>query len=302
MELGYFKAAWGDIKNSPGWFGKVALLGLLCLVPVFGVIVLYGYAYGWAREIAWNIRMPLPERILNNGDNDSFYTRGVFAFVIALVCNLLPSFIDACLSVTVTVLAALFGVAGSSLAVFAVASALFNGLVSLAVFLFGLVLVAIKWVGIMRMSIYGRLSAGFQVRRLWAMIRHDSNGILRIFGMYLLLSIAGAVAIVLVGAVLVVAFALPSIGSLISSASSGDEVASSVFSGLGFFSRVMLVLVVCALVFAASAYEAFVELMVARAMGYWTARFDVAAWRGQDDPMPFEAGAYIPTSPGGSGW
>ena len=25
-----------------------------------------------------------------------------------------------------------------------------------------------------------------------------------------------------------------------------------------------------------------------RAVGHWTCQFDVANWRGQDDPMPFE--------------
>ena len=29
MNIQYFKSAWGDIKNSPGWFGKLCLLALL---------------------------------------------------------------------------------------------------------------------------------------------------------------------------------------------------------------------------------------------------------------------------------
>ena len=39
----------------------------------------------------------------------------------------------------------------------------------------------------------------------------------------------------------------------------------------------------------------FTIMMVTRALGYWTRQFDVPAWRGQDDPMPFEMrGAYPP--------
>ena len=34
MQAGYFNAAWHDIKNSPGWFGKLLVLGLVSLVPV----------------------------------------------------------------------------------------------------------------------------------------------------------------------------------------------------------------------------------------------------------------------------
>ncbi len=51
MEKGYFSAAWGDITKSPGWFSKILRLGLLNLIPIFGVIVTYGYLYGWARDI-----------------------------------------------------------------------------------------------------------------------------------------------------------------------------------------------------------------------------------------------------------
>lgn len=36
MQTGYFNAAWQDIKNSPGWFGKLVLLSLLSLIPIFG--------------------------------------------------------------------------------------------------------------------------------------------------------------------------------------------------------------------------------------------------------------------------
>ena len=55
MQTGYFNAAWQDIKNSPGWFGKLVLLSLLSLIPIFGWLVVLGYLYGWARDIAWNV-------------------------------------------------------------------------------------------------------------------------------------------------------------------------------------------------------------------------------------------------------
>ena len=52
MQTGYFNAAWQDIKNTPGWFGKLILLSLLSFVPIFGWLVVLGYLYGWARDIA----------------------------------------------------------------------------------------------------------------------------------------------------------------------------------------------------------------------------------------------------------
>ena len=44
--------------------------------------------------------------------------------------------------------------------------------------------------------------------------------------------------------------------------------------------------------FASMAVAVFFTAMITRALGYWTQQFNVPAWRGQDDPMPFElAGA-----------
>ena len=64
MEKGYFAAAWGDVTKSPGWASVVLRLGLLCLIPIFGVVVMYGYLFSWARDIAWNVHRPLPRRYL----------------------------------------------------------------------------------------------------------------------------------------------------------------------------------------------------------------------------------------------
>ena len=52
--------------------------------------------------------------------------------------------------------------------------------------------------------------------------------------------------------------------------------------------------------FASMVVAVFFTAMITRALGYWTQQFNVPAWRGQDDPMPFElAGAA--GGPGGGG-
>ena len=81
MEKGYFAAAWGDVTKSPGWASVVLRLGLLCLIPIFGVVVMYGYLFSWARDIAWNVHRPLPRKIFANEDG-SLYKRGFFIFVV----------------------------------------------------------------------------------------------------------------------------------------------------------------------------------------------------------------------------
>ena len=93
MEKGYFAAAWGDVAKSPGWASVVLRLGLLCLIPIFGVVVMYGYLFSWARDIAWNVHRPLPRKIFANEDG-SLYRRGFFILVVALVFSLVPELVN----------------------------------------------------------------------------------------------------------------------------------------------------------------------------------------------------------------
>ena len=67
MQTGYFSAAWNDVKSSQGWLGKMFLLGLIAFIPVFGPVVLLGYAFGWARDIAWGVHMPMPANLRKRG-------------------------------------------------------------------------------------------------------------------------------------------------------------------------------------------------------------------------------------------
>lgn len=140
-----------------------------------------------------------------------------------------------------------------------------------------------KWVGTMRMSIYGRLSAGFQVSRIWAMMRHDFKGILRILGMWLIVSIA--VGIVIALAISVVIFA----GILCVSffASTGVHASDASFLPIVVAATLLMLVALAVALFAAFLGVMGCALAI-RAVGHWTCQFDVANWRGQDDPMPFE--------------
>lgn len=176
MQKGYFKAAWNDIKQSEGWFGKMFLLGLLSLIPIFGQVVLFGYAYGWLRDIAWGVETPLPPRIFGNEDGQ-LYRRGLIVFVINTVfCLIAPGVVEGVFSVMAgrgldTVSGAVFGGTGHVLS--GNISGLFSLLILVIASLFYLVAAA-------RASIYGRLGPGFQLSRLWAMMRHDTKGLVRV--------------------------------------------------------------------------------------------------------------------------
>lgn len=295
MQTGYFSTAWQDIKNSPGWFGKLVVLSLVCLIPIFGWIVVYGYLYGWARDIAWGVHAPLPARVFGNEDG-KLYSRGFFAFVIAFVCALVPGVFSMIGSMVGGFGFYGFGSLlydGSSWMQVGFASAMIGMMLTVASVVLALFLAFFQWVGTMRMSIYGRLSAGFQIGRVWAMIRHDFGGLLRILGMAVLITLAmAAVMFVLVFAVIlvgmIIGFAVTGGNLNINGSLSDGAVAGMVLIIVG---AVLLCSVLAGIV--SMALSVFAMMMVVRALGYWTRQFDIPAWRGQDDPMPFElAGGY----------
>lgn len=284
MQTGYFSAAWHDIKNSPGWFGKLVLLSLISLIPIFGWIVVAGYLYGWARDIAWNVHSPLPKHIFGNEDG-KLYSRGFFVLVIGFVCMLAPWVLEVVWGVVTGVGTAWSGRShgGIFLAV-GLSTTIFSLVIMAAAFFATL----FSWVGSMRMSVYGRLGAGFQFNKIWAMMRHDFGGLVRILGMVILLGIGiGIVAsilmffIVLIG--LFAGFMMTG-GTMNLQAAHPD---TAVWGVIAATSGVVLVLVALYCVLG-MIMGVFVEMMLVRALGYWTRQFDVPSWRGQDDPMPFE--------------
>lgn len=292
MQAGYFVTAWQDIRNSPRWFSKLVVLSLVGLIPVFGWIVIYGYAFGWARDKAWDIHAPMPEHIFGNEDG-KLYSRGFFAMVIGAVCMLLPWVIDlmgnAVSGIGLTGLGWHHMTGGFLAFPFALFS-WFTGLVffvaSIAAYFFATLF---YWVGTMRMSIYGRLSPGFQLGKIVLMIRHDFRGILRILGMVVLLSlITTAVVFALVLVVLLV-------GVLVAFVVTGGTMSMGVnqltagIAGVGLIVGLMLFVLALLTVFVSMVMTVLVQLMTARALGYWTRQFDIPSWRGQDDPMPFES-------------
>ena len=297
QQIQYFNSAWGDIKNSPGWFGKLCLLALVNLIPVFGSIVSYGYLYGWAREIAWGTHEPMPARIFGNEDG-KLYRRGWFIFVLVLVASLVPYFVMQVGS----------GMQGVGFVSFAANSRSAAGSIAsvagLLVYLVGfvglLLCTVLAWIGSMRISIYDRLSAGFQVGKLWKMLRHDTNGALRIFGMYLLVSLILGIILSVVLFILIFFVTFAGVASLAASGydlsalqNMSDAQAATlglrIIAGAGIAGFFGIVVVV----YLATLASMFAAALVARAMGYWTMQFDVPRWRGQDDPMPFETGPAV---------
>ncbi len=282
MQSGYFATVWGDIKNSPGWFSKFVRLSLVFLVPVFGLLVALGYSYGWARDIAWNVHRPLPQKIFGNEDG-RLYSRGFFLLVLSFVFSLVPWtvcwFVGFTSGASYTATGLLAGPFASG---FDALIGLASFALSVGLFLFATLFV---YVGAMRTSIYGNLSAGFQIEKIWSMIRYDLAGLFRVLGMSLLLALVSSVVLV---ALIVVFSLLFSLGITLLIVTFGSDTVSAWSVGAIIVGIFLFVLYMVAIAFSIAFAEVFAIVFVARALGYWTRQFRVDQWGGQDDPMPFE--------------
>lgn len=294
MKRGYFGTAWRDVRTSPHWIRSLLLLALLAVVPVIGPLMVMGYAFGWSRDIAWAVRTPMPAHLRTALRSN--LTCGLHVFVLCCVFIAAP--------VILTLLFEILFDGGlahwaSQWHLFAPVNvdAVIHVTVTVVCYLFALTVLPFILVGSMRTAIYGRLSAGFQIARLWSMIRYRFSGLLRIAGILGVLALA-IVAVIAVYALLMgMISVLYSVGVMLTG---GHVELSEILAGLVPLTLGSLPIPV----YLVSVLTTFACVIIARALGYWTAQFDVPHWRGQDDPMPFEqhgvvAGAGGTVPPGG---
>ncbi|MCL1797985.1 MAG: DUF4013 domain-containing protein [Eggerthellaceae bacterium] len=283
MQIEYFKTAFNDIKSTPYWIGKLCLLTLVSFIPIFGTIVVGGYLYGWARDVAWGINAPMPKQIFGNEDG-KLYERGFYILLLSWVLSFIPLMIYYALIVIPSLglsAADPYAIDTGALAAVSIFSLLIN-LVYIAVTIFVSFFI---WVGSMRISIYGQLSPGFQLKKIWAMIRKDPKGIFKILGMSILIGfIIGFIAtiIVVIGIVLVAA----AMGLTLAGIGADPGYVVGYFLGMIVFLLVFM--------FPIMVLAMWLQALVARALGYWTWQFNVPLWRGKDDPMPFEQQQQVP--------
>lgn len=294
----YFSTCYNDIKKSKGWLSKMFLLGLIYFIPVFGQMTLYGYAYEWAHKAAWKVDTPMPDKIYGR-PNSKMLRWGWFALVISVVFALVPAIIS---GIAGNIFDAgsgsgFYTATGSYLTTSPVNPALIGlgWLFYVAAIVITVLAMLLTWAAIIRMTVYDRLGTGFQLGHVWEMVKRDFGGIMRIFGMYLLFSLIG---VVVIGAVLLFVLVLvlgATMGPLLMVAAAGGYVGYEYLSYLLAAVVVALpaILIVC---YFANVYSAFVEILTARAVGYWTSQFDVADWGTKDDPLPAGSNAYSQAS------
>lgn len=279
MKRGYFATAWRDVRMSKGWLRNLLLLSLISLVPIIGPMVLLGYVYGWARDIAWGVRTPMPEHI-RAAVHDRMLLRGMHLFVLELVFLAMPVLFAWLLGILFTDGLASWADSWAFLAPIN-ADLVIRRTVTALCYVFALIVIPFILVGWMRATIYGRLSAGFQISRIWSMARYRLSGLLRIAGILLVL----VCAIVVLALVYILGVGLLGAVYSVTTLLQGGQVDWNAFAS-GIMPVAVATLPV--LVYAVAVLHTFAHVIIGRSLGYWTAQFDVPHWQGQDDPMPFE--------------
>ncbi len=267
---GYWSRSYGLLTRDQGWIKPLLVLAAARMVPIIGPFGADGYALEWARLTSWGVDSSPKQK---NVDIGACIGSGARAFVVALGYGMVIGLVS-------LLFRTIFGVA---------LGGIFN------LFL-GAVCGVFVTIAKLRATIYQTIGAGYQFNRLGDMVKRDSNGVLHIIGMSMLLGlIVGVVATVLFGTVLAANFA-KFIGAAIEYEMYDyvDEyyLVSTLLSSLAGSLPAIMVLVYLMMI-----ATSFTNLIITTAVGLWLRQFDVRSWGQSSDPLPGDdSGAYAGTA------
>ncbi len=204
---GCFAQAWDDVTESKGWGKKVALLGIINIVPILNFFVT-GYAMKWGSQLPRDEVLPMPNKIVSEG----VFKNGFFAFIISLIVGIVGGIIAGILNL-IPVLGVILGI---------------------AVYLF---LDLFKYLSIMRIAIWDNLGKGFDVKTIFRHIFTGNFGAL--FCATVLPGIIIWAAISFISLALVAIFALPTINELMTGIQYAQMGQSSLYGMGGLGSSMM---------------------------------------------------------------
>lgn len=256
---GFWSRSWSLLTRDEGWFKPLLVLAAAQMVPIVGPFGTDGYALEWGRLTAWGVDAAPKQR---NVDVGACIKTGARAFVVALGLGLVIAIIE-------SIFTNIFG-------------ELLGGLLSIAVSIFGIVVVRIAS---LRSAIYQRIGAGYQVNRIYDMIKRDHKGFLRLSGLIAVMYIITAIVVSIVTSVLFavrLGAVLPELIRL-SNISGVDEavVVELVLRSVAGALPMMFVLgyAICVL-------SMLVKLIETTSVSLWMRQFDVANWGESADPLP----------------
>lgn len=252
---GCLAAAWTDIKETPGYAGKLAVLGLIMCVPILNFVVL-GYLLLWSREVPFGGKTPLPAQYVT-GKHFEF---GFYAFVIALVVGLVT------------------GVAGWILGIIPV----LGWIAYMAVALAGAVAVNLMQ---MRMVMGYTIGDGFAVKDLWNVAKRKPGELVLVT---LVPGIVAGAAVSVLAIILVTLAMLVGLGgampTLAASSYAGSTSLSDVLAVIGLIAGPALFAGLIAYIIG-NMVETVASALTARGLGHWVARY-APEWTALVAPVP----------------
>ncbi len=240
---GCLSAAWADIKSTPGYVGKLAVLGLIMCVPILNFVVA-GYLLHWAREVPFGGRTPLPAQRVT-GKNFEF---GFYAFVITL-------------AVSIAV-----GVVGFILGVIPI----LGWLIYMALSLAAMAVIALMQ---MRMIMGYSIGDGFNVKDIWKVAQRNVGQLLLVT---LVPGLVVSFAVGIVGGVIMFVAMMLGLGgampSIMASSYAGATSMADVLAIMGFILGPALFAGLVVYVLGMMAETAATTLTL-RGLGHWVARY-----------------------------
>lgn len=251
----YMGDAWDDLVGDEDWWKAVLALGLMNCVPIIGQIIMFGYLFDWAKELAWGMKTPLSRKLSDIGRCVKYGFLALWVIILWVAPVVIAG-----------LLLGLIPYAGSVICFMVEVIAVFVGMLSA--------------VGAFRSIIYEHVMPGLQLKRVWHMFRRDPAGLFQTFGV-LLLVIPLLVAALFIVLLPVIPF-MSLISSLTPASAFGADLVPLVLLG-------MVIIVIALVVWIAGALvSAFISTLYIRSLGYWMLQFDAPDWKTPKAPMPFE--------------
>lgn len=241
---GCMGAAWSDITKSEGWVGRIALLGLINIVPILNWVVT-GYAMRWSRKLSLGEITSMPKTIFGERN----FVNGAFAFLISLILGIIAS------------------LAGGVLGIIPI----LGFLAAIAISLF---LAVFQGLSIMRSAIADRLGAAFDIGKIWEALKRKPGQA------FCATVLPGVIVGLIVGVVLIVIcllFMIPIIGDIAQIAYHSSYSYYSYYDSMDPFLVLQILGLFVPMMFVCYVIAAFSEAIIIvwtyRAVGHYVARY-----------------------------
>ncbi len=277
------------LTRDKGWIKPVLVLTLVSWIPIFGQIVVAGYALEWARLTAWGVDCAPKQRgvdygkVLSTGGR-AFLVTITLGLVITLVLQILFPGSPAVLYSSMT------GLSGFA----AMLNIAAGGVMSIVLWILVLLSSTFVNAAALRATLYDSFSAGWRLDRLFQMIGRDFGGFLKTYVVSLLgglISMVYTAVVSFLGGIVVSIGVLGAVSFVGISGSYMDEGEYLIRQLLSWGAGPALLIVICAiaLAFIGAALGTAMNLVSINAVGQWFCRFDVNRWGTSAAPLPNDA-------------